>query len=95
MVLSHYFGRRIEFNEDVHKWIYCDNKQDITTKRECPFCGKYETSEGHDPCIANLPGVKHACCGHGIMKTYIVYEDYGDKIEFDTISDLRKYFNLE
>jgi hypothetical protein len=95
MVLSHYFGRRIQFNESTHKWIYCDNKQDISVKRECPLCGKYETNEGHDPCIANLPGVKHACCGHGIMKPYIVHEDYGEKIEFDTISDLRRYFKLE
>jgi hypothetical protein len=31
----------------------------------CPRCHNYRTDEGHDPCIANLPGVRFACCGHG------------------------------
>lgn len=26
---------------------------------------------GHDPCIANLPGVAYACCGHGAEPGYI------------------------
>ena len=35
-----------------------------------------KTSEGHDPCISNLPGVKNACCGHGLKKgAYIHFED--------------------
>jgi len=33
----------------------------------CKKCGaKGPTVKGHDPCIANLPGVEHACCGHGV-----------------------------
>ncbi len=37
----------------------------------CPACGKYPTDEGHDPCIANLPGVRYACCGHGVGQPYL------------------------
>lgn len=31
----------------------------------CKKCGRYVTEEGHDYCMANLPGVMNACCGHG------------------------------
>jgi hypothetical protein len=32
----------------------------------CKKCGAEKPTEaGHDPCIANLPGVRNACCGHG------------------------------
>lgn len=38
----------------------------------CGFCGKPGVPDPHepgwvmDPCIANLPGVEWACCGHGV-----------------------------
>jgi len=32
----------------------------------CKSCGATRpTKDGHDPCIANLQGVRNACCGHG------------------------------
>ena len=31
----------------------------------CPHCKQDKVEGEHDPCIANLPGVKFACCGHG------------------------------
>lgn len=31
----------------------------------CVLCKRRPTTAGHDPCIANLPGVDFACCGHG------------------------------
>lgn len=42
---------------------------------ECKNCHMMRTPEGHDPCIANLPGVLYACCGHGITNGYIKFED--------------------
>ena len=42
---------------------------------KCPECGKTRTKDGHDPCIANLPGVKFACCGHGTRNGYIAFEN--------------------
>lgn len=42
----------------------------------CAQCGATEpTAEGHDPCIANLPGVANACCGHGQGEGYVMFED--------------------
>jgi hypothetical protein len=37
----------------------------------------------HDPCIANLPGVLFACCGHGVGRGYVAFEN-GITIRFDT-----------
>ena len=34
-------------------------------ERPCPKCHFSRTARGHDPCNANLPGVRGACCGHG------------------------------
>jgi hypothetical protein len=33
------------------------------------------TPEGHDPCIARLPGVRYACCGHGVREGYIQFDN--------------------
>ena len=42
----------------------------------CKKCGALPGSNGHDPCIKNLPDVKFACCGHGIDKyAYIMFND--------------------
>ena len=41
------------------------------SKTPCPGCGATDpTVDGQDPCIANLPGVKAACCGHGGSGAY-------------------------
>lgn len=42
----------------------------------CRRCGaESPTAEGHDPCIANLPGVVHACCGHGYGHAYVKFQN--------------------
>lgn len=39
----------------------------------CPRCGAAgPTIKGHDPCIADLPSVVFACCGHGLGQAYVV-----------------------
>ena len=84
MVTSYNFGHKI-YSELIqvseHKsisspWRYVDTDELIkeSPKRKCPRCDKEETVEGHDPCIANLPDVKYACCGHGIeLGAYIKF----------------------
>src|SRR3954462_3208827 len=42
---------------------------------KCKRCGLARTPKGHDPCIANLPGVVFACCGHGENQAYVVFEN--------------------
>ena len=44
-----------------------------TATRRCPACLKPRTIEGHDPCLGTLPGVKFACCGHGVHRGYISF----------------------
>ena len=42
----------------------------------CVKCAKPPTELGHDPCIADLPGVRYACCGHGgEAVAYCAYTD--------------------
>lgn len=48
--------------------------------RPCKACGLRRTAEGHDPCIANLPGVQFACCGHGVHHGYVVFDKYHSKL---------------
>ena len=57
-------------------WYYEDFKKvDHKNLRPCPRCGKLPKN-GHDACIKNLPGVKNACCGHGIEgQGYIQFND--------------------
>lgn len=32
------------------------------------------TKEGYDACIGYVEGVKSACCGHGIEKSYTILQ---------------------
>lgn len=47
----------------------------LASKLACKSCGMYRTAEGHDPCIANLPGVSSACCGHGEQDGHVCFTD--------------------
>ena len=68
--------------EDGMSWHYVDNGAPNSIeefqKRPCVKCGKAPTADGHDACIANLPGVAFACCGHGIDgQDYVKLQDGG------------------
>lgn len=39
----------------------------------CTRCGNLPTKKGHDWCLRNMPGVLHACCGHGEEDGYIMF----------------------
>jgi len=87
-VESHYYGQPIEWNEDHTKWRYIDggdfDKDKSSPPRSCPKCNKIPDENGHDPCIKDLPGVRFACCGHGVGEGYIFFED-GRVIRFDNM----------
>jgi hypothetical protein len=44
-------------------------------KGKCARCDRKRTADGHDPCIANLPGVQYGCCGHGVKEGYVMFTD--------------------
>lgn len=70
--------------------------EEVFKNLKCVKCGLRATEEGHDPCIANLPDVKYACCGHGVVGkygaqyAYIMYEN-GSVIRFDKTEELLKH----
>jgi hypothetical protein len=54
--------------QDYMVWRYCDSGElaEGSAPRRCPLCDELPTREGCDPCLGRLPGVRYACCGHGI-----------------------------
>jgi len=77
-------GHPIWYDEDTDTWRYEDNGSkvdDRIEKRPCALCGEHVTKKGHDDCIADLPGVENACCGHGVdEEAYVVFEDDRDRL---------------
>jgi hypothetical protein len=76
-VTSYFFGYKIVW--DGSEWRFADNGEPTETTwktRKCGKCNESITADGHDPCIANLPGVLNACCGHGgEHDIYVMFED--------------------
>lgn len=72
-------GNAIDWNEEEQTWFLIETGDLITTETYmnlvCPKCKKMPTKDAHDPCIKNLPGVKFACCGHGVSEGYIWFEN--------------------
>jgi hypothetical protein len=70
------FGHAI-YTINGTEWFYVDNDEPIRNapERKCPKCDKYPTNDGHDPCIADLPGVDFACCGHGVEQGYVKFSN--------------------
>jgi hypothetical protein len=77
-------GHQIQWKNGF--WEYVINPEPIDKIRSCPRCGGIPTTDGHDSCIANLPGVKNACCGHGVSEGYI---------EFENGTTIRGIFNID
>lgn len=71
-------GHKIE--KYLGEWIYTDTKTPCTSVRECGFCSKPNTPEGHDGCIGTLLNVANACCGHGVEKEAYVQFEEGTRI---------------
>lgn len=67
-------GHECYFDEASKSWKYSDNNESVeNNERPCKRCGKMPTKDGHDACLGNMPGVKHACCGHGELEPYFIY----------------------
>jgi hypothetical protein len=67
----------------------CDETQlPWTTGETCYLCRRARSKcdsqgmRGPDPCLGKLPGVVSACCGHGLLQGYIVFEN-GRRVEFE------------
>lgn len=71
-------GHKICYDDEEKIWKYEDNGADIEKEaRRCSKCEKLPTKEGYDSCIGYIPGLKSACCGHGVEEPYGVTTDGG------------------
>ena len=79
MADNYNFGHPVKWCDKRQTWYFADsgkpNTMEEYRKRICPKCGLLPTKDGHDPCIANLPGVLFACCGHGVEEGYVWFEN--------------------
>jgi len=77
---SHFRGHPIIWVNDS-TWVYEDTGEPLPgwggEARPCAHCGKdFKHSFDVDPCLGILPGVKQACCGHGVPEeAYIIFEN--------------------
>ena len=70
---SHSRGWEIEWNDS--QWVYTDSKKPIDVNRPCKRCGRKPTTEGYDACLGHIPNATSACCGHGVIKPFVVFKD--------------------
>lgn len=77
--LSSYHGRYFYYDiesDGIWRYVNDDVVVDKNNPLPCPNCGrKIDPNDPVDPCLGRIPGVQHACCGHGIEDMYFVYEN--------------------
>lgn len=81
--LDFFRGHLIKYNKKEDSWFYIDTgKRTVDTWKErgCGYCGKSNTSEGHDGCLGTLENVHNACCGHGNSAEAYVQFDNGEEL---------------
>ena len=69
--IGFFYGHLVHWTGN--EWVYSDTGT-ASERRLCPECDLPPTREGYDACIGYIPGVRSACCGHGVESSYIVYE---------------------
>ena len=97
---SHVHGHEVYWDDEKKEWYYTDDNEKFSENyRPCPKCNQLPSKDGHDSCIANLPGIKFACCGHGMLtgQGYLsfndgktIYEYREPKLFRKTIKKLKK-----
>jgi hypothetical protein len=76
MTMSHWRGWPIEW--DGTRWLFSDDKTPVPGYggqfRPCKKCGAVMNDHEADKCLGQLPGVRNACCGHGVpSQAYISF----------------------
>lgn len=78
-----YRGHPTALNDDLQPCYRDTGELCWENNRPCPHCGREWRTIGEsepDPCLGELPGVKHACCGHG-GDGYVMFEN-GTTVRF-------------
>lgn len=71
MVTGYSRGNLIYYKNN--QWYYTEDDTICDDSKPCKKCGKHPTKEGYDACLGYIESAKHACCGHGVEKPYIIY----------------------
>lgn len=78
MAIAYLMGNKVYTNDRGETWYYADTNQRVSKNDwlTCPACSKRARLNDPDPCLGVLPGVKNACCGHGVYKNaYISFKN--------------------
>jgi hypothetical protein len=76
--MAYVYGHECYYVEAAQEWRYCDTHELVDPhSRPCPQCHELPTPEGHDACLGEIPGVKFACCGHGVEDGYVSWGNRG------------------
>ena len=70
MITSFSRGNKIFFDVFDNVWKYLDDNSIFDDSKPCAKCRKHPTEEGYDACLGYVPGIKNACCGHGVNPVY-------------------------
>ncbi len=68
---------------DGGAWRYLDTGEPTAATwqgRACGRCEKPTGADGHDPCVGEMPGVRNACCGHGVVEEAYVQLESGPRL---------------
>lgn len=74
-------GHNIEMRNG--EYVFTDTQEPTVRAwktRPCGHCGKQNTKDGHDGCLATLLGVMNACCGHGRVADAYIQFDNGNRL---------------
>lgn len=71
--LSQSRGHRIIYRGGAWRYVDTDAKLE-NGERACKRCGREPTEEGYDACLGELVSVISACCGHGVVESFVVKE---------------------
>ena len=62
-------------NSDKFYYYEDDTETGPDNIKPCVRCGRMPTTDGHDACLGTIPGIRNACCGHGLDDPYIQFEN--------------------
>ena len=76
--LRYYFGHLViaaDQTDEPDRYADTNEPVEVPSTRACPKCGQLQNTDGCDPCIGFLPGVRSACCGHGVQRGFIAFKN--------------------
>lgn len=84
--IQHLYGHEVYYDWDISKFRYKADGMIVNESdpRPCVRCNKKPLSSGEDNCLGILPGVKNACCGHGVKEGYFEFKN-GVTVRFDNM----------